>query len=104
LVILSDGHANVCLERGNEALPRQPGVSDPWQQSLDCARRLAGKGWAALVLDTEAGFVRLGRAQELAATLGAQCLTLEELTTDILTLTIRSRLHGTSQRRSGQTR
>ena len=96
LVVLSDGHANVSLAgRDND---------DPWQQSLDCARRLAERGLAALVLDTEVGFVRLGRAQELAATLGAQCLTLEELTTDTLTLTIRSRLHGTSQRRPGQSR
>ena len=61
------------------------------------------KGLAALVLDTEVGFVRMGRAQELAAALGAQCLTLEELTKDSLTLTIRSRLHGPSHRRPGQT-
>ena len=101
LVILSDGHANVSLSPS----PQQSrATDDPWQQSLDCARRLAQQGLAALVLDTEVGFVRLGRAQELAATLGAQCLTLEELTTDTLTLTIRSRLHGTGQRRPGQSR
>src|SRR5205823_1355675 len=98
LIILSDGHANVSLEAGYEphgregaeqrsrpqppCPPQQLRPNDPWQQSLDCARRLAKKGLAALVLDTEVGFVRMGRAQELAAALGAQCLTLEELTTD----------------------
>jgi magnesium chelatase subunit D len=44
----------------------------------------------------------MGRAQELAAALGAQCLTLDEFSADSLTLTIRSRLHATSQRRPGQ--
>jgi magnesium chelatase subunit D len=121
LIILSDGHANVGLEEQQIGLPQQTGPQqtartgpqqarsqqqlrqlDPWQQSLDCARRLSEKGLSALVLDTEVGFVRMGRAQELAATLGAQCLTLEELTEGSLTLTIRSRLHGTGQRRPGQ--
>jgi magnesium chelatase subunit D len=98
LIILSDGHANVSLEAQHLR------ANDPWQQSLDCARTLAEKGLAALVLDTEMGFVRMGRAQELATALGAKCLTLEELTTDTLTLTIRSRLHARSQGRPGQGR
>lgn len=95
LIILSDGHANVGLDGPEDQ-------HDPWRQSLDCAQGLAQRGYAALVLDTEVGFVRMGRAQELAAALGAQCLTLEELTTDTLTLTIRSRVHGASHRRPGQ--
>jgi magnesium chelatase subunit D len=121
LIVLSDGRANVALDGGNEPLGRKhpeeqtgpqlrspqsqlshPEQHDPWGQSLGCARRLAEKGFSALVVDTEVGFVRMGRAQELAAALGAQCLTLEKLTTDTLTLTIRSRLHATSQRRPGQ--
>jgi magnesium chelatase subunit D len=81
----------------------QDRASGPWRQSLDCARVLASRGLAALVLDTEVGFVRMGRAQELAAALGAKCLTLEDLTSDSLTVTIRSRLQATSLRRPGQT-
>jgi magnesium chelatase subunit D len=92
VIVLSDGRANVGLDS----------TSDPWQQSLHCARSLAKRGFAALVLDTEVGFVRMGRARELAAALDAQCLALEELSTDSLTLTIRSRLHATSQRRPGR--
>jgi magnesium chelatase subunit D len=91
LIVLTDGKANVPLDgRGNA-----------WQQSLEWARAFAKKGVAALVLDTEVGFVRMGRAQELAAALAAQCLSLEGFSAQTLSLTIRSRLHATSQRRTG---
>jgi magnesium chelatase subunit D len=104
LIVLSDGRANVGLEGRTAAGKRESNAPprDPWQQSLECAHALAKMGFAALVLDTEVGFVRLGRAQELAAALGAQCLALDEFSADQLTLTIRSRLHATSQRRPGQ--
>ena len=52
-VLLTDGKANV-------GLPDRPG--DPWDQALQAAENLAETGVAALVLDTEDGFVRLGRA------------------------------------------
>ena len=51
-VLLTDGKANV-------GLPDRPG--DPWEQALRAAGDLADAGVAALVLDTEDGFVRLGR-------------------------------------------
>ena len=79
LVLLSDGKANVALNDG----------SDPWQETLSFAGLLAERGIAALVLDTETGYLRLGRARLLAEALGAQCLTLEELSAENLALTIR---------------
>ena len=79
LVLLSDGKANVALESG----------ADPWRETLALAGQLAARGTAALVLDTETGYVRLGRAAQLAQALGASCLTLEELSADQLALTIR---------------
>jgi magnesium chelatase subunit D len=82
LVLLTDGKANVSLDDGG----------DPWQQSLGMAELLAGQGIAALVLDTETGYLRLGRARQLAQALGAECLALEELSAENLALTIRSRL------------
>jgi magnesium chelatase subunit D len=91
VIVLSDGKANVPLD----------GQGDAWQQSLEWARAFAKHGIAALVLDTEAGFVRMGRAQELAVALEAQCLSLEGFNAQTLSLTIRSRLHATSQRRTG---
>ena len=45
-------------------------AADPWGQALESARRLASSGLAALVLDSDAGFVRLGRSAELAEALG----------------------------------
>ena len=79
LVLLSDGKANVALNDGN----------DPWQESLRFAELLAERGVPALVLDTETGYLRLGRARQLAQALGAEYLTLEELSAENLALTIR---------------
>ena len=82
LVLLSDGKGNVALENGG----------DPWREALALAEQLAARGTPALVLDTETGYVRLGRAAQLAQALGAECMTLEELTADNLALTIRARM------------
>jgi magnesium chelatase subunit D len=91
LIVLSDGKANVAID----------GVGDAWQQSLDYAQSFARKGIAALVLDTEVGFVRMGRAGDLAAALGAQCLSLEEFSAETLSVTIRGQLNANSRRRTG---
>jgi magnesium chelatase subunit D len=91
LIVLSDGKANVALD----------GAGDAWQQSLDYAQSFAKKGIAALVLDTEVGFVRMGRAGDLAVALGAQCLSLEEFSAETLSVTIRSQLSANSRRRKG---
>jgi magnesium chelatase subunit D len=79
LILLSDGKANVALNDGN----------DPWQESLRFAGLLAERGVPALVLDTETGYLRLGKARQLAQALGAEYLTLEELSAENLALTIR---------------
>jgi magnesium chelatase subunit D len=70
VAVLSDGKANVGL----------PGTTnDPWQQALEAAQTLAAERVPVLLLDTETGFVRLGRARELAAALQADYLSLDEL-------------------------
>jgi len=84
LVILTDGRANVALADGG----------DPWREALAMAEELAARRVPALVIDTEAGYLRLGRAAQLASALGADCLTLEELSADSLALTVRARLAG----------
>ncbi len=82
IVLLGDGKANVGL----------PGADgDPWAQALRAARELAGTGVPALVLDTDAGFVRVGRARELAEALAAECLALEDLSAEALVLKVRQR-------------
>jgi magnesium chelatase subunit D len=81
LVLLNDGRANVPL----------PGTSaDPWQQALQAARELAGAGIPSMVLDTDAGYVKLGRVQELAQALKAPCLALEDLSAETLLLKLRA--------------
>jgi len=80
LVLVSDGKANV---------PLPDTTGDPWQQTLAAARELAGEGLPALVLDADAGFVRMGRATELAQALGAECLPLDGLSAETLILKVR---------------
>ncbi|MET0266559.1 MAG: VWA domain-containing protein, partial [Duganella sp.] len=82
LVLLTDGKGNVALSEGG----------DPWRQALALAEALAQQRLPALVIDTENGYLRLGRAAQLAQALGAECLTLEELSADSLALTVRARL------------
>jgi magnesium chelatase subunit D len=79
LILVSDGKANV-------AMPGSAG--DPWQQALAAAAQLAGA--PALVLDSENGFIRSGRARELATALAADYLPLDELSADDLVLKVRA--------------
>jgi magnesium chelatase subunit D len=65
LVLLSDGRANIASEGG-----------DPWQEALVVARRISCN---AMVVDTEIGEQRLGQCVELAETLGARYVSLENL-------------------------
>lgn len=60
LVLLTDGRANV---------PLSP-ASDPWADALSAAQAL--RGHKSLVVNTERGQVRLGRAAQLAQVLGAR--------------------------------
>jgi len=83
VIILSDGKANV-------ALPDTKG--NPWTQTEQAAAALVALKVAALVLDTEMGFVKMRRAQMLAELLGAEYLPLDDLNADALTLTIQQRL------------
>jgi len=80
LIVLGDGRANVPL----------PGTTgDPWQQALRAAEELATAKVPALVLDTDTGFVRLGRVQELARALAAPCQLLENFQAETLVLKLR---------------
>jgi len=83
LVILSDGKANVPL----------PGGGDAWQQTLQWADQIAKMQVPALVLDTENGYLRFGKAAELAKVLGAECLSLDDLSSEGITQTISARIN-----------
>ncbi len=68
VVLLTDGRGNVALAAG-----------DPWRDALAQARALAGYGTECLVIDTETGPQRFGRAGELARVLRAECVPLEQV-------------------------
>jgi magnesium chelatase subunit D len=81
VVLLTDGRANVAISGG-----------DPWRETLAAAALLAPALAAALVIDCEPGPVRLGRAREIAALLGAETLALDSLDESQLTVHLRNRL------------
>jgi magnesium chelatase subunit D len=85
LIILSDGKANVSL----------PGGGDAWQQVMQLAGQVRAQSTPALVLDTDADYLRLGRANALADALGADCISLDNLSADVLTETVSSRVFTT---------
>ncbi|KQS30931.1 magnesium chelatase subunit D family protein [Dyadobacter sp. Leaf189] len=82
LVILSDGKANVPLAGGG----------DPWLQTVQLATQIASLNTTSLVLDTEKGYLRFGRAAELAQALGAECVALDDLSQEGITASVTGRL------------
>ncbi len=77
LVVLTDGRANV-------------GGGDPVAAAHAQARTLADRGVAAVVVDTEDGFVRLGMADALAEQLAAPVLRLDDLGAPALAQVVRT--------------
>jgi magnesium chelatase subunit D len=76
VVVLTDGRANA--------------GRDPLGRSRSAAALLAAERAAAVVVDCETSYVRLGLAQQLAAQLGAPSVRLEQLRDDHLTRAVRS--------------
>ncbi|MCF0052569.1 magnesium chelatase subunit D family protein [Dyadobacter sp. LJ53] len=83
LIVLSDGKANVPLAGGG----------DPWQQALQLAATIGEMQIKSLVLDTEGGYLRLGRAAELANALKGEYLSLDKLSAESITDTIHTRIY-----------
>jgi magnesium chelatase subunit D len=76
VVVLTDGRATA--------------GPDPLGRSRIAAARLLAEGAAAVVVDCETSYVRLGLARELAHQLGAPVVRLEQLRADHLTQAVRS--------------
>lgn len=75
VVVLTDGRAT--------------GGPDPLGRSRSAARRLVAEGAAAVVVDCETSYVRLGLAADLAEHLQAPLLQLEQLRADYLAQALR---------------
>jgi magnesium chelatase subunit D len=84
LVILSDGKANVPINGGGDA----------WQQALQIASNIAEMEIPSLVLDTETGYLRFGRAAELANALGGECVSLDTLSSSEITGSVLAWMEG----------
>jgi len=76
VVVLTDGRAT--------------GGPDPLGRSRAAAARLVAEGAAAVVVDCEISYVRLGLAEQLARHLGGPAVRLEQLHPDSLTRAVRS--------------
>ncbi|MGV0742215.1 magnesium chelatase subunit D family protein [Mycolicibacterium sp. XJ870] len=76
VVLLTDGRAT--------------GGPDPLGRTRQAATLLLAEGAAAVVVDCETSFVRLGLAQQLAQQLGATAVRLEQLHADALTRLVKT--------------
>ncbi len=76
VVVLTDGRATA--------------GPDPLGRSRAAAARLVAEGAAAVVVDCETSYVRLGLAEQLARQLGAPAVRLEQLHADSLTRAVRN--------------
>jgi magnesium chelatase subunit D len=76
VVVLTDGRATA--------------GADPLGRSRSAAALLVAEGAAAVVVDCETSYVRLGLAEQLAAQLGAPAMRLEQLRADYLARAVRS--------------
>nr|WP_090274606.1 magnesium chelatase subunit D family protein [Mycolicibacterium komanii]CRL67544.1 chelatase [Mycolicibacterium komanii] len=76
VVVLTDGRAT--------------GGADPLGRARTAAARLVAEGAAAVVVDCETSYVRLGLAEELAGQLGAPAVRLAQLRADSLTDVVRT--------------
>ena len=81
LVLFTDGRANVGVDGG-----------DPWEEALAAAAQVRAACAGGLVVDCEPGPIVLGRARTLAQALGAECVALDDLDAQALTLRIHGRL------------
>lgn len=72
MIIVTDG-------RANESSIGLSAYADIWNECLEAAKLIRAAGIRSLVLDTEQGFVKLGRSRELADALGAEYRLLDHV-------------------------
>ncbi|MFB4327892.1 VWA domain-containing protein [Paenibacillus sp. CR_12] len=72
MIIVTDG-------RANESSIGLSAYADIWNECLEAAKLIRAAGIWSLVLDTEQGFVKLGRSRELADALGAEYRLLDHV-------------------------
>jgi magnesium chelatase subunit D len=81
LIVFTDGRANVSVSDG-----------DPWEESLGACEALKHACAGTVIIDCEPGPIVLGRARQLAAALGGECIALNALEDNDLTVQILQRI------------
>lgn len=96
LIVLSDGKANVPLPSSDSSSSQGGGGvgGESWVQTEQMASQLARLSIPTLMLDTDAGHVRVGRGKELGELLQADYMRLEDLSADGLVHSIRQAVVG----------
>ncbi len=79
LILVTDGRANAAADGG-----------DPVAAALRMAEKIRRAGIVSVVIDTEADFIRLGLARQIAAAMGANYYTLQRLSRDNIIRIVRN--------------
>lgn len=69
MVLVTDGKANVSIQK----------EARPFEEAKEIAANIKSAGAKSIVIDTETGFVRLGKLQELSDALGGRYYPLEDI-------------------------
>ncbi|GAB2559574.1 VWA domain-containing protein [Gracilibacillus alcaliphilus] len=86
LVLLTDGNANETLKPGGTAAQAR-------SEAYHMARKIAAASFPVSVIDTQSGRNRFGLAEELAAVLDGEYISLDVLTDQAIARTIQNKLH-----------
>jgi len=79
VVLITDGRANVSLLKD----------AQPFEEARGIAKDIRSAGVKSIVIDTETGFVRLGKLQELSDALGGRYYPLEEIKAETISHLVR---------------
>lgn len=74
LVVISDGKANLSIDEN----------LNPFEEAKRIAEDIKKAGIKSIVIDTEKGFIHLGKMKELSETLGGKYYQLEDIKADII--------------------
>jgi len=84
LVIISDGKANVSIDSN----------SNPFSEARQIAEDVKHSGIKSIVIDTETGFVRLGKLQELSIIMGGKYYQLEDIKSEVISNLVKKTIEG----------
>ncbi len=82
MVLITDGKANVSIEKGN----------NPLEEGKKIAYRIKQAGIKSLVIDTETGFVRIGKLPQFAEAMGGRYYHLEDIKAENIFSLVRDNL------------